>query len=261
MTREVVNMVIDQQTTVTRLFDSLSNNYIFLDSARIATKKTEIEYEIDNFYCPRCHQNEFIVNCSSSYAICNSAQCKEIHKKAFEKEKAEKLRRVRVESPFGKKYNNAFLNERIPKEVLECVKKFKDSFFFICGDVGCGKTYFCSAIHSEFIRKGKSVYAFHESDFYDKINTQNREFGSTSNLVQSISEADLLILDDFGSSKISDYRNETVFNIINKRYSNEKATLISSNKDLDELSEAFGDRIVSRIASGLNVRYKSNYQR
>ena len=58
----------------------------------------------------------------------------------------------------------------------------------------------------------------------------------------------LLILDDLGAEKTTDWALQSLYIIINKRLSEELQTIITSNLSLDELRDKIGDRIASRIA-------------
>lgn len=65
----------------------------------------------------------------------------------------------------------------------------------------------------------------------------------------------LLVLDDVGSGKMSEYAREQTNILINNRYSKNLSTIITSNLSLDELAtdELLGKRAVSRIRDGAIV--------
>jgi DNA replication protein DnaC len=71
---------------------------------------------------------------------------------------------------------------------------------------------------------------------------------------------DLLILDDLGVDKPSDWVLNVLYNIINYRYENLKKTIITSNFSLDEIAEAFNDnRITRRIERMCIIEEKQAY--
>ena len=84
-------------------------------------------------------------------------------------------------------------------------------------------------------------------------------------VLKKAAECDLLIIDDFGAEKISDWVLEKVFLLIDTRYKSEKPIIISTNleyiKDKDcDISKLFGKRIKDRINEmcyGLCYRGKS----
>lgn len=63
----------------------------------------------------------------------------------------------------------------------------------------------------------------------------------------------LLIIDDLGAEKPSEWVAETLYRIINHRYENELPVVITSNLSLDQLAQRLGDRTASRLAELCNV--------
>lgn len=76
--------------------------------------------------------------------------------------------------------------------------------------------------------------------------------GYTPDAINHSLVAPLLVLDDVGSGKMSDYAREQTNILINNRYSKNLSTIITSNLSLDELAsdELLGRRVVSRIRDG-----------
>jgi DNA replication protein DnaC len=61
-------------------------------------------------------------------------------------------------------------------------------------------------------------------------------------------ETQLLVLDDLGAEKASEYVLDRLYLIINGRYENDLPTLITTNLGLEQLRQQVGPRIVSRIS-------------
>lgn len=59
--------------------------------------------------------------------------------------------------------------------------------------------------------------------------------------------AGLLVLDDLGAAKSSEWTEEINYRLINHRYENELPTLITSNVPPKQLAEKLGDRVASRL--------------
>ena len=72
-------------------------------------------------------------------------------------------------------------------------------------------------------------------------------------LLESLSKYEYLVLDDLGVEKITDWVLETLYVLINDRYENEQKLIITSNKNIKELSESLGDRLASRIMEMCHV--------
>lgn len=66
-------------------------------------------------------------------------------------------------------------------------------------------------------------------------------------------ETDLLILDDVGAGKASDFTGDSVTRLIDYRWANRLATIYTTNLDADGLDAAVGQRAVSRLADATLV--------
>lgn len=58
----------------------------------------------------------------------------------------------------------------------------------------------------------------------------------------------VLLIDDVGAEKISDWSRQIFYTLIDRRYVNMKPTIITSNLSMAEFAEKFDDRVASRIA-------------
>ena len=71
---------------------------------------------------------------------------------------------------------------------------------------------------------------------------------SEKSILDQYSSCPLLILDDLGAEKISDWSRAVVFAMLDRRHRNYKKTIITSNLTIKQLAERFDARIASRIA-------------
>lgn len=71
-------------------------------------------------------------------------------------------------------------------------------------------------------------------------------------LTETLKRAPLIVLDDFGAEKISEWSRERLLTVISERYDNELATILTSNIGLQEVEVLLGKRIRSRI-EGMTV--------
>ena len=116
-----------------------------------------------------------------------------------------------------------------------------DSLFFV-GDVGTGKSHLAYAILNELIKKGVPGMAVSVPDLMDDLRVTGSE------AMEALKEIDLLVLDDLGSQKNTEWVTERLFVILNSRYSDLKPTIITSNHRLEVLKQTEGwMRIVDRI--------------
>ena len=117
---------------------------------------------------------------------------------------------------------------------------------YIYGETGTGKTMLASIIANEAARRGRSVIFSSVPDLMADIRAS---FGSrqTAEIVEQVKDAQLLILDDLGAERATQWVGEQLFAIINARYSERRQTVITSNYAPDKLADHLGERIVSRI--------------
>lgn len=113
---------------------------------------------------------------------------------------------------------------------------------------GSGKTMLAAALANELMNKHLKVVKFATSlDILDAIrdtyNNDNED--SESKLLNDLVRADFLVIDDFGTERVTDWVGEKFYQIINKRYIGKKVTFYTSNCDLNTLK--YDDRITNRI--------------
>jgi len=97
-----------------------------------------------------------------------------------------------------------------------------------------------------FIEKaGNSVVYWPFRELASTLRAEARD-GGDREIVEACKECDMLILDDFGSEKPSDFIVSAVEEIIEYRSRMDLPMCISSNLDLEVIREIYGPRIVSR---------------
>ena len=115
---------------------------------------------------------------------------------------------------------------------------------------GTGKTRMACILANELLKRDIVVKFASSGRILDEIKkTWNNESDySESGLMDDLTKADILIIDDFGVDTAKNWRNEKFYNIINSRYNSLRPTIYTSNYDLNDLLIAgYDDRIISRI--------------
>lgn len=74
-----------------------------------------------------------------------------------------------------------------------------------------------------------------------------------ADIMSRASDHDLLVLDDLGAEKTTDWTQQTIYTLIDIRSREGKDTIITSNLTLGELAERMGDRIASRVGGMCKV--------
>ena len=126
-----------------------------------------------------------------------------------------------------------------------------ESLLFM-GGTGLGKTHLALAIANNAINQNKITNARFLSsqelcDAFQKVRFDKSPTHRDREIVEDIDSIPLLIIDDLGSEFITSFTQSVVYNVINQRILNNKATIITTNVDLESLSTKYEQRISSRI--------------
>jgi DNA replication protein DnaC len=119
----------------------------------------------------------------------------------------------------------------------------------IYGPPGNGKTYASSCIANELMDNLTPVICISINGLLDRIkqtfNTWGKEGEET--ILRSLSNADLLIIDDLGTEQDKDWHKTTVYNILDSRYRNGLPLIVTTNFPLEELKEKYHERTYDRL--------------
>lgn len=120
--------------------------------------------------------------------------------------------------------------------------------YFYSNCKGSGKTRMATSIANELIYGYEMNVKFATSvQIMNEIKASwDKEQGmSEHQLLDDLSKAEVLIIDDFGMETVKDWIAERIYQIINQRYINKLITIFTSNLAVDELT--YDDRITNRI--------------
>lgn len=142
----------------------------------------------------------------------------------------------------------------LPVEIRDCIESVRKTRrgIYLWGPVGTGKTYAAYAIRNKISDMGITTRFYSAPQMFDLIR-DDFDHKDSFNLERILAFRGILIIDDLGAEKPSDWVSETVFKILNKRYEEMIPTIITSNLELGELAPRFGDRIPSRIAEMCDI--------
>ena len=116
---------------------------------------------------------------------------------------------------------------------------------YIFGDVGVGKTFYASCIANEIAHVyGGSVKAVSVAKAVNDMYSTDDKSG----FISELASVDLLILDDFGAQRRTDYSNEILFLIIDERYKAQKPLILTGNLDYSVIKQKRSrDRVYDRV--------------
>ena len=134
-------------------------------------------------------------------------------------------------------------DRRDPKASLTC-RRYADNFdamlasdtgLLLYGGVGSGKTYLAACIANLLLEEGRYIMM---ANLPGLISSINADYGAQrEGWLDRIARAHLLILDDFGVERSSEYATEQAYEIINARYKTGRPLIVTSNLSLTELKE------------------------
>ncbi len=126
----------------------------------------------------------------------------------------------------------------------------------LMGTVGVGKTHLAVSILKGLTERGFSCLFYEFGGLLKEIQNSYNYVSQTSELkvLEPVFNAEILVLDEIGASKPTDWVRDTMAHIINTRYNDKKLTVFTTNyldKPTNEREETLEDRIGVRLRSRL----------
>jgi DNA replication protein DnaC len=139
------------------------------------------------------------------------------------------------------------------------VERFAEEFpvasehgLLLMGPCGVGKTHLAVAALKEIVLRGHSglFYDYREllKEIQDSYNSESQ--ATEMSVLEPVLKAEILVLDDTGSSKPSLWALETVGHVLNTRYNEKRVTLLTTNFPDSDSAAASGPGaiVVPRVA-------------
>ena len=204
-------------------------------------------------YCGKCGSRKqlrvkfgdktHVVRC-----VCK-CESKELEEKKRQEEYEEQMRRInrmKEASMMYKKYREVTFDKyevrEENKKVFEMAKKYADRFqdmykknqgLLLYGPVGTGKSFTAACIGNYLLNNAKPVIMTSFVKILQDIWENDRE----AEYITILNSASLLIIDDLGTERETDYALEKVYNIIDSRVRANKPMIITSNLELNDMME------------------------
>ena len=120
--------------------------------------------------------------------------------------------------------------------ITHLAKSFVDNFdelskdgngLVLWGNPGTGKTFFATAIGNELLKRGKTVARVSAAKVVE--NAQGLYDYERSSFVSLLNRNDLLILDDIGAERDTDFAREVMFRLVDERTRRKGMTIVTTN--------------------------------
>jgi DNA replication protein DnaC len=209
-------------------------------------------FSVPNENCPYCAGSGWERNASNgSRRHCRCLQ-------------AGRIERLFAQARIPKRYENCDLESYTPRDPTQISAKLQATHFLekypavdvgllFLGHLGVGKTHLAVAILKQIIQEKGDRGLFY--DFRDLLREIQGSWNSISQsseleVLYPVLEAEILVLDELGANKPTDWVRETVAHIINSRYNNKKITIFTSNY-LDSPDVESGEMPAERVGTRL----------
>lgn len=230
----------------------------------LATCDESTEYIKGNMiYCRKCHEprRTWLSVFGEYVSVMCSCMIAERDRKEAEQKRRERLEQIAGYRNTGYpdrelqkcRFDNDDKKSKKASDMCMNYAKRFDEFskagkgLILFGGVGTGKTYLASCIANELIDNGIPCLV---TNFARIINTLQGMYEGKQEYLDSLNEFDLLVIDDLGIERNTEYVNELVYNIIDARYRSGKPMIITTNlkySDLYHTEDTNKARIYSRI--------------
>ena len=204
-----------------------------------------VDYEKDGLlYCGHCNtpkQCRIPIGGGVRLVGCQCA-CAAREYEAEKKARADREKRLRIEtlradgirdkSLTACRFDKATMSE----EIVKCKRyaaawddmRRENSGLLLWGNTGNGKTFAAACIANELIDRGipAMITSFPRilNAGYDK-----------QEIIEQVHYYPLMVIDDLGAERSSEYAMETVYTVIDERYKTKKPLIVTTNLTLDEL--------------------------
>jgi DNA replication protein DnaC len=203
--------------------------------------------------CPKCDGDGFVLNEDGEAVAC---ECR-----------AARVRRARsrgVSSVIPRKYRGVSfdrspvteLSPDVVREVQRYVRNISANLaqgrgLWFMGDVGTGKSTLAMLVSKSALDEGCSVAIYSVPhllaeirDTYDAASSER----SYMEFFRRLARVDLLHLEDLGAEKQTEWVLEQLYSLVNQRYEDQRAIVVTSNVESpEELEHQIGKRTVSRL--------------
>lgn len=224
----------------------------------------EVPGNLKDCDCKDCRNKGYIAYVSDAGTIrtrsCRCMAVRDSAKRIRESGLSELLEKCSIE-----KFDTGLPWQQKMKAAAEAyLEKGRGKWFAVSGTPGTGKTFLCTAICGEMLKRGYSVRYFVWRKDAPRLKSMiSEDYDAYEKAMRDYTECDVLYIDDFFKGKVTEADINLAFELLNARYNRETAagTIISSELEADQilsLDEGLGSRIVQRARGFMILTPKEN---
>lgn len=193
---------------------------------------------------------------------CRREEQEKVRLKFENEEKQRRLDRVFKNSLMDEKFREVTFenwdhksgNEKLYNICYKYAENFKTAKtnnlgLIIYGQPGNGKSHATACIANSLLTKGIPVVCVGINALLDRIKETYNNWGKEveETILRTLSQAELLVLDDLGTEQGNEWSRTRIYNIIDARYRNQLPTIITINLQIKDLETQYGKRTYDRL--------------
>lgn len=235
-------------------------------SRQYSTHEGDFRNEDGLLMCGKCHtQKECVltksdgttktVHCACDCSVAQNAREAEEKRKRDRMQYLDGMRRTGFpdaemrEWTFAKSDHTDQRNENIAHRYIANFSAMREqgTGLLLCGQVGTGKSFLAACIANELLNQGTPCLMTNFSRIISRI---SEKFGGDQKYLDDLNRFDLLIIDDLGAERDTEFTWEKVMNVIDARYRAGLPLIITTNlepKDFTDRGDIRRQRVFSRL--------------
>lgn len=235
-------------------------DYITEDGILICGKCGEPRQKCISISCP----TSIDPNATKPLKITTQCQCDREKEKAEQNRRdaereLESIRRLKIASLMDERFQEAtfsvFQRSKYNERAMKICRSYADRFdvmfqknqgLLLWGNVGTGKSFAAACIANALLEKKVPVIM---TSFVKVLEVIQSSKDQETSIINRLSKTKLVIFDDLGAERSTDYALEKVYNIIDTRYREKLPMILTTNLTIDQMK------------SELDIRYARIYDR